>query len=64
MFNFLNLVRALGDESRVRILMALRHRKNAFGRLKGWRRIATRYDRCAHTFLAICLAVDGIFLLN
>ena len=52
MFNFLNLVRALGDESRVRILMALRHRKNAFGRLKGWRRIATRYDRCAHTFFS------------
>ena len=28
-----------------------------FGRLKDWRRIATRYDRCAHTFLsAICIA--------
>lgn len=26
MFNFINLVRALGDESRARILMALRHR--------------------------------------
>ena len=26
MFTYLNLVRALGDESRVRILMALRHR--------------------------------------
>ncbi len=23
-----------------------------FGRLKDWRRIATRYDRCAKTFLA------------
>lgn len=23
-----------------------------FGRLKDWRRIATRYDRCAHTFKA------------
>jgi len=23
-----------------------------FGRLKHWRRIATRYDRCAHTFFA------------
>ena len=22
-----------------------------FGRLKDWRRIATRYDRCAHTFM-------------
>ncbi len=33
-----------------------------FGRLKGWRRIATRYDRCAHTFFsAICLAATVIF---
>jgi transposase len=23
-----------------------------FGRLKDWRRVATRYDRCAHAFLA------------
>ena len=23
-----------------------------FGRLKDWRRIATRYDRCAHTFMS------------
>ncbi len=23
--------------------------ENAFGKLKDWRRIATRYDRCAHT---------------
>jgi transposase len=23
-----------------------------FGRLKDWRRIATRYDRCAHTFFS------------
>jgi transposase len=28
-----------------------RHRNEAiFGKLKDWRRIATRYDRCAHTF--------------
>ena len=28
-----------------------------FGRLKDRRRIATRYDRCAHTFMsAICIA--------
>jgi len=35
-----------------------RHKvENMFGRLKDWRRIAMRYDRCAHTFLsAICLA--------
>ena len=35
-----------------------------FGRLKDWRRIATRYDRCAHTFMsAICIAATVIFLL-
>jgi transposase len=28
-----------------------------FGSLKDWRRIATRYDRCSHTFFsAICIA--------
>jgi transposase len=28
-----------------------RHKiENMFARLKDWRRIATRYDRCAHTF--------------
>ena len=33
-----------------------------FGRLKDWRRIATRYDRCAHTFSsAICTAATVIF---
>ncbi len=38
-----------------------RHRiENMFAKLKDWRRIATRYDRCAHTFFsAIC-----IFYLN
>ena len=36
-----------------------------FGRLKDWRRIAMRYDRCAHTFFsAICLAAVVIFYLN
>ena len=36
-----------------------------FGRLKDWRRIAMRYDRCAHTFFsAICLAASVIFYLN
>ena len=35
-----------------------------FGRLKDWRRIATRYDRCAHTFFsAICIAAIVIFYL-
>ena len=32
-----------------------RHRiENAFARLKDWRRIATRYDRCADLFLSAC----------
>jgi len=35
-----------------------RHRvENMFGKLKDWRRVATRYDRCPHTFFsAICIA--------
>ena len=43
-----------------------RHKiENMFGRLKDWRRIHTRYDRCAHTFLsAICIAATVIFWLN
>ena len=36
-----------------------------FGRLKDWRRIAMRYDRCAHPFFsAICIAATVIFYLN
>ncbi|MCF8709696.1 IS5 family transposase [Rhizorhapis sp. SPR117] len=36
-----------------------------FGRLKDWRRIHTRYDRCAHTFMsAICIAATFIFWIN
>jgi len=40
-----------------------RHKvENMFGRLKDWRRIATRYDRCAHTFMsAILIAAIVIF---
>jgi transposase len=35
-----------------------------FGRLKDWRRIATRYDRCATTFLsAVALAATVLFWL-
>jgi transposase len=43
-----------------------RHKvENMFGRLKDWRRIATRYDRCAHTFFsAICIAATVIYYLN
>ena len=42
-----------------------RHRiENMFGKLKDWRRIHTRYDRCAHTFMsAIALAATIIFWL-
>ena len=35
-----------------------------FGRLKDWRRISMRYDRCAHTFMsAICIAATVMFWL-
>jgi transposase len=40
------------------------HIENMFGKLKDWRRIHTRYDRCAHTFMsAICIAATIIFWL-
>ncbi len=36
-----------------------------FGRVKDWRRIATRYDRCAHTsFEAVTLAANVTCWLN
>ena len=36
-----------------------------FDKLKDWRRIATRYDRCAHTFIsAICIPAAFIFYLK
>ena len=43
-----------------------RHKiENMFARLKDWRRIATRYDRCSHTFFsAICVAATVTFYLN
>jgi transposase len=43
-----------------------RHRiEIMFGRLKDWRRIAMRYDRCAHTFFsAITLPATVIFWLG
>lgn len=48
-----------------RVLYRERHKiENMFGRLKDWRRIHTRYDRCAHTFMAaICIAATVIFWL-
>jgi transposase len=49
-----------------RELYKQRHKvENMFGRLKDWRRIAMRYDRCAHTFFsAILIAATVIFYLN
>src|SRR6185312_4979103 len=49
-----------------RTLYRQRHKiENMFGRLKDWRRIHTRYDRCAHTFFsAICIAATVIFWIN
>lgn len=43
-----------------------RHKiENMFAKLKDWRRIATRYDRCAHTFFsAICIAAAVAFYLK
>lgn len=36
-----------------RTLYRQRHRvENIFGKLKDWRRIHTRYDRCAHIFMS------------
>jgi transposase len=48
-----------------RKLYKQRHRiENLFARLKDWRRIATRYDRCGDLFLsAICIAATVIFWL-
>jgi len=42
-----------------------RHKiETMFGKLKDWRRIATRYDRCAHAFFsAICIAATVAFWL-
>lgn len=48
------------------VLYRQRHKiENMFGRIKDWRRIAMRYDRCAHTFMsAIALAAAVIFWLK
>ena len=49
-----------------KIMYKQRHKVECmFGKLKDWRRIATRYDRCAHTFFsAICIAAAFIFYLK
>ena len=46
-----------------KMLYRCRHKiENMFGKLKDWRRIHTRYDRCAHTFMsAIAIAATVIF---
>jgi putative transposase len=43
-----------------------RHRIEVmFDKLKDWRRIAMRYDRCAHTFMsAIVIAAIVVFWIN
>jgi len=42
-----------------------RHKvENMFSKLKDWRRISMRYDRCAHTFYSsICIAAIVTFYL-
>ena len=42
-----------------------RHKiENVFARIKDWRRVATRYDRCAHTFMsAISIAATVCYWL-
>lgn len=46
-------------------LYKTRHKiENMFARLKDWRRIATRYDRCADIFMSACaLAAVVMFWL-
>ncbi|MBA3446837.1 MAG: transposase, partial [Pseudaminobacter sp.] len=44
------------------VLYRRRHKiENMFGRLKDWRRIHTRYDRCAHTFMSAICIVERCF---
>jgi len=39
--------------------------ENMFAKLKDWQRVATRYDRCAHTFMsAIHIVASVIFYLE
>lgn len=48
------------------MLYRQRHKiENMSGRLKDWRGIHTRYDRCAHIFMsAICIAATVIFWIT
>ena len=46
-----------------RTLYRQRHKiENMFGRLKDWRRVHTRYDRCAHTFMSAISASQAPLL--
>ncbi len=49
-----------------KLLYRQRHKvENMFAKLKDWRRVHTRYDRCAHTFFsAICIAATVAFWIN
>ena len=45
-----------------RMLYRKRHRiENMFGKLKDWRRVHTRYDRCAHTSMS-AIAIAAIVI--
>ena len=46
--------------------VSTRHKvENMFAKLKDWRRISMRHDRCAYTFFsAICIAATVIFWLG
>lgn len=48
------------------VLYKQRHKiENMFSKLKDWRRIHTRYGRCAHTFMSvICIAAIFIFWIK
>lgn len=48
-----------------KLYKARHHVENMFAKLKDWRRIATRYDRSAHIFMAaIHIAASFIFFLK
>jgi len=49
-----------------KVLYRQRHKiENMFGKIKDWRRIHPRYDRCARTFMsAICIAATVIFWID
>lgn len=48
------------------LLYRQRHKiETMFGRIKDWRRIHSRYDRCAHPFMStISIAATVIFWIN